>query len=232
MGQMVDFPSNGHTCSGYLAVPPGGSGPGIVVIQEWWGLVPHIRNVCDRYAAEGFTALAPDLYHGKSAWKEPDEAGKKMMAMNMDAAARDLGGAVAYLVGSEHASGDGVGVVGFCMGGGLAVYLASLRPEVKATVVYYGVTPWPDVQPDLSRIHGPVLGHWGELDGSNSREQVEAQEKRLRDAGVKVEFHWYPGCDHAFFNDDRPEVYNADCARLSWDRTLALFRSTLGADAS
>src|SRR5437588_2806383 len=113
------------------------------------------------------------------------------------------------------------------MVGGLSLYLATLRPEVMATVAYYGVIPWPGVQPDLSKINGPVLGHWGELDSFNSREQVEALEKRLRDAGARVEFHWYPGCDHAFFNDDRPEVHKADAARLSWDRTLALFRSTL-----
>jgi carboxymethylenebutenolidase len=231
VGQMIDFPSNGHTCSGYLAVPPGGSGPGVVVIQEWWGLVPHIKNVCDRFAAEGFTALAPDLYHGEKT-TEPDEAAKTMMALKIDDAARDMAGAVAYLVSSEHTTGDGVGVVGFCMGGGLALYLATVRPEVKATVAYYGVIPWPGVEPDLSRINGPVLGHWGEADGFNSHEQVDGLEKRLRDAGVKVEFHWYPGCDHAFFNDDRPEVYNKDAAQLSWDRTLALFRSTLGDDAS
>ena len=230
VGRMIDFPSNGHTCSGYLAVPNGGSGPGIVVIQEWWGLVPHIKNVCDRLAGEGFTALAPDLYHGESAWKEPDEAGKKMMALKIGATARDMGGAVAYLVDSEQATGEGVGTVGFCMGGGLALYLATLRPEVRATVAYYGVIPWAEAKPDLSRINGPVLGHWGEKDSSNRREQVEDLERRLREAGKKVEFRWYP-CDHAFFNDDRPEVYDADCARLSWDRTLAFFRSTLGVDA-
>ena len=231
MGQMVEFPSNGHSCSGYLAVPPGGSGPGIVVIQEWWGLVPHIERVCDRLAAEGFTALAPDLYHGESAG-EPDEAAKKMMAMSMATAARDLGGAVAHLVGSPSAAGDTVGVVGFCMGGGLALYLASLRPEVRAAVVYYGVIPWEDAKPDLAAINGPVLGHWGELDSFNTPDKVEALEQRLRDAGKRVEFHRYPGCDHAFFNDDRAEVYNAEAARLSWDRSLALFRTTLGADAS
>src|ERR1043165_1844986 len=98
MGEMVDFPSNGDTGSGYLARPAAGAGLGLLVIQEWWGLVPHIKDVCDRFAAEGFTALAPDLYRGEST-TEPDEAGKLMMALNLERAAKDLSGAVDWLLG-------------------------------------------------------------------------------------------------------------------------------------
>ena len=125
MGSVIEFASNGSTDVGYLALPADGSGPGIVVIQEWWGLVDHIRDVCERFAAEGFVALAPDLYHGVKV-TEPDEAAKLMMALELDRAARDMGGAVDEV--AARSSGNGVGVVGFCMGGGLALMLASNLP--------------------------------------------------------------------------------------------------------
>jgi carboxymethylenebutenolidase len=112
------------------------------------------------------------------------------------------------------------------MGGGLALYLGTLSPEIRATVVYYGVIPWEGVRPDYSKLSGPVLGHWATLDTFNTREHVEATEKAIRDAGKQVEFHWYEA-EHAFFNDTRPEAYNAEAAQLSWDRTLAFFRQQL-----
>ena len=227
MGEMVEFPSNGETAQGYLATPSSGSGPGVVVIQEWWGLVPHVKDVCDRLAREGFTALAVDLYHGAAASnEEPDEAGKLMMELDVPRAAKEMKGAARWLAESDRTTGQGVGVVGFCMGGGLSIYLATLAPEVRACVVYYGVIPWESVKPDYSKLNGPVLGHWGTEDTFNTREQVEAIEKAIRDAGKPVEFHWYEA-DHAFFNDTRPEVHDADAARLSWDRTLAFFRQQL-----
>jgi carboxymethylenebutenolidase len=226
VGERITFPSNGHTGSGYLAIPEGGRGPGVVVIQEWWGLVPHIEDVCDRFAAEGFTALAADLYHGETT-TEPDEAAKKMMALNIQDAARHLSGAVTWLLGSEHTTGDGVGTVGFCMGGGLALFLASLRPEVKACVMYYGVAPWPEAQPDIGRIRAAVLGHFGEKDHSANHEAVDPLEQRLREAGLEVEFHWYDA-DHAFFNDTRPEVHNPEAAQRSWELTVQFLHRHLG----
>jgi carboxymethylenebutenolidase len=226
VGERITFPSNGHTCSGYLATPRGGRGPGVVVIQEWWGLVPHIEDVCDRLAAEGFTALAADLYHGETT-TEPDEAARKMMAMNMGVAARDLSGAVSRLLGSEQTTGDGVGAVGFCMGGGLALFLASLRPEVKACVMYYGVVPWPDAQPDITMVRAAVLGHFGERDGFAGHEAVDPLEQRLREGGVDVGFHWYDA-DHAFFNDTRPEVHDPEAARRSWELTVQFLHRHLG----
>src|SRR5437016_3547506 len=118
MAEMVEFPSNGHTCSGYLSAPRGGRGPGVVVIQEYWGLVPQIRSVCDRFAADGFVALAPDLFHGKTAGlTEPDQAGKLLMELQLDEAARDMLGAARWLAASERTAGDRVGITGFCMGG-------------------------------------------------------------------------------------------------------------------
>ena len=160
MGEMVEFPSNGQTAQGYLATPSSGAGPGVVVIQEWWGLVPHIKDVCDRFAAEGFAALAPDLYHGEST-TEPDEAGKLMMALNIEQAAKDMSGAVDYLQASDAERGQGVGVIGYCMGGGLALVLACQRPdEVKAVAPYYGLIPWENAQPDFSKMEAAVQGHY------------------------------------------------------------------------
>lgn len=223
---MIEFPSNGSTAIGYLAVPEGGNGPGVVVIQEWWGLVDHIKGVCDRFAAEGFVALAPDLYHGVTV-AEPDEAGKAMMALRMDEAARDMSGAVDEVL--QRSSGDHIGVIGFCMGGGLALVLATQRPDAVAAVVpCYGVIPWPDAQPDYGAMTAAVQGHYAANDGFFTPEAAEALGERLRDLGKDVEITVYPDTDHAFFNDTRPEVYDAAAAALLWDRALTLFHQRLG----
>jgi carboxymethylenebutenolidase len=223
MGEMIEFPSNGSTAGGYLAVPNSGSGPGVVVIQEWWGLVDHIEDVCDRFAAAGYVALAPDLYHGqKVAPGEPDEAGKAMMAMKMDQAARDMSGAVDEVL--RRASSSTVGVIGFCMGGGLALVLATQRPDaVSAVVPCYGIVPWPGVQPDYAAMSAAVLGHYAEQDEYFTPEKANELAEQLRGLGKSVEIIVYPGTDHAFFNDTRPEVYNADAAAALWERTLAFF---------
>jgi carboxymethylenebutenolidase len=222
-GQMIEFPSNGQQTPGYLATPASGRGPGLVVIQEWWGLVPHIKDVADRFAAEGFVALAPDLYHGKTA-SEPDEAGKLMMSMQMDKAAKDLSGAVGYLRGNSAVEPKKVGSVGYCLGGGLSLFLATIEP-VDACVIYYGVLP--GAQPDLTKLRCPVLGHYAEHDDFASPEKARELESQIRATGQPVEFHIYDGTSHAFFNDDRPEVYVESAAKQSWDRTLAFFREHL-----
>jgi len=228
MGEMIEFPSNGSTAGGYLAVPESGNGPGVIVIQEWWGLVDHIVDVCDRFAQAGFVALAPDLYHGqKVPLGEPDEAGKAMMAMKMDQAARDMSGAVDELL--RRSSRGQVGVIGFCMGGGLALVLATQRPDAVAAVVpCYGIVPWPDASPDYASMSAAVLGHYAENDDSFTPEAANALADRLRSLGKSVEIVIYAGADHAFFNDTRPEVYDADAANLLWDRTVAFFREQLG----
>ena len=225
MGEMVEFPSNGEGASGYLAAPSSGSGPGVVVIQEYWGLVPHIKDVCDRFARQGFTALAVDLYHGETT-TEPDEAGKLLMELEIPRASKEMVGAAQWLLASDTTVGEGVGTVGFCAGGGLALYLATLSPEVQATVAYYPVIPWPSVKPDWSRLNGPVLAHFGTQDPATPKETVEAMERAIREAGKRIEVYWYEA-HHAFFNDSRPEVHEPDAARLSWDRTLAFFRTYL-----
>lgn len=222
MGEIVEFPSNGGSGQGYLA---GAVGHGIVVIQEWWGLNDHIKNVCDRFAAEGFVALAPDLYKGKVT-REPDEAAKAMMGMRLDQAAKDMSGAVDEL--RRRTGREEVGVIGFCMGGGLALVLATQRPDaVKAVVPCYGVIPWPDAQPDYSRLEAAVEGHYAELDESAPPEAVRALEGQLRDLGKDVTMIVHPGTQHAFFNDTRPEVHDADESDKLWTSVLEFFRAKL-----
>lgn len=222
MGEIVSFKSNGSMGSGYLA---DGGGPGVIVIQEWWGLVPHIKDVADRFAAEGFTALAPDLYRGEAA-SEPDEAGKLMMGLKLDRAGKDLSGAVDFLQGRTGKSK--VGVVGYCMGGGLTLTLACQRPDaVAAAAPFYGVIPWAEAQPDWSAITAVVEGHYAENDAFASPEAARALEADLKGRGKTATFHIYPGTDHAFFNDERPDVFNAAAAATAWSRVLALFRANL-----
>ena len=222
-GKLVEFPSNGGTTNGYLATPSG-KGPGVIVIQEWWGLVPHIKDICDRFANEGFVALAPDLYHGETT-KSPDEAGKMMMAMNIDQAEKDLRGAINYLLELDSTTGNKVGTVGFCMGGALSLYAATKNQQVGACVIFYGGHP--NVKPDLPNLNAPVLGIYAEKDGFATPQLAHELEGKLKELGKSVEIHIYPDADHAFFNDTRKEVYNAEAAKDAWSRTLNFFRSNL-----
>jgi carboxymethylenebutenolidase len=222
-GSMISFPSNGRSTPGYLSLPASGRGPGVVVIQEWWGLVGHIKEVADRFAAEGFVALAPDLYHGEVA-TEPDTAGKLMMSLQMDKAAKDLSGAVAYLRGHDAVAPKKIGSVGYCLGGGLSLFLASIQPT-DACVIYYGVLP--GAQPDLSRVRCPVQGHFAQNDQFASPQGAGELAGKLGALGVSVDLHIYAGTHHAFFNDGRPDVYDAAAANAAWTRTLAFFRANL-----
>jgi len=221
-GKMVEFPTNGHMTQGYLATPAADKGPGIVVIQEWWGLVPHVKNVCDRFAAEGFSALAPDMYHGKTA-SEPDEAGKLFMALNIAQAEKDLTGATRYL--ASQSSTSKLGVVGFCMGGQLALFAGCLDPKIGAVVDFYGIHP--NVTPDYARLSGPVLGLFAEKDAFVTPETARGVEAAIKKAGKAVAIHIYPGVDHAFFNDDNAAAYDKTAAADAWRRTLAHFRANL-----
>lgn len=225
MGEIITFPSNGSEGQGYAATPLAGSGPGVVVIQEWWGLVDHIKDVCDRFAEAGFVALAPDLYRGETV-AEPDEAARMMMAMRLDQVGRDMSGAVDAV--RDRAAGQRVGVVGFCMGGGLALMLACQRPDaIGAVVPYYGVIPWPEVQPDWTAMSAAVLGHFAANDTFFPPEAVRELEGRLRNLGKEVDIRIYDGVDHAFFNDTRPEVYAPEVAAQTWVATTEFLHRRL-----
>ncbi len=223
-GQEIDFESGGDRVGAYLSLPAAGRGPAVIVIQEWWGLVPHIRDVCDRFAREGFVALAPDLYRGEST-QDPDEAGRLMMDLEIPRAARDLDGAVQALLGHDAVDGAKLGTVGFCMGGQLALYAATRNPRIGAVADFYGVHP--NVTLDLSSLEAPVLGIFAERDGFVTPEAAGKLEADLKGAGVRTDFHVFPGVDHAFFNDTRPDVFDAGAAAQAWSKTLAFFRAEL-----
>ena len=227
MGEMVSFPSNGDSCDGYLAVPESGKGPGVVVIQEWWGLVDHIREVTDRFAEEGFVALAPDLFHG-AATEEPDEAQRLLMGLAMDRAARDIQGAAQYLATRDDVEGNGVGTVGFCMGGSLALWSGAIADEVKVAVGFYPALPWEAMSPTWGNYaNKSAMLHASEADGTSKAKPMQAAVKGIQQAGGDVEVYDYPGSSHAFFNDHRPETHDKEHSDAAWRRTLDLLKSRL-----
>jgi len=221
----IEFPSSGTSAPGYLAVPDGEHGPAVIVLQEWWGVDEHIRSLCDRLAAEGFYALAPDLYRGETT-TQPSEAEQKMMALSMAEVEKDMCGAAEYLASQPGFEGPGVGAVGFCLGGGLAVWAAATCPNIAAAVSYYYVMP--HGKPDFSAIKGPVLGHFGTADEFIPLEDAEKLESELKDAGVDTTFHYYEGAGHAFVNDtNRLGTHDPELAQLAWGRTVDFLRSAL-----
>jgi carboxymethylenebutenolidase len=224
----VWFTANGGETPGYLARPAIHPAPGVVVLQEWWGLDDDIRSVCDRLATAGFFALAPDLYGGVEPTTQPDEAQQRMMALSMDRAEKDMIAAAKYLVALDEVEGERVGALGFCLGGGLAVWAAAASPLIGATVSYYYVMT--HGKPDFSKITGPVLGHFGTADEFVSIQDARALESELREAGVTTTFEFYENAGHAFFNDtNRLGTYDAEAATRSWARTVGYLRNSLAA---
>ena len=199
MAETVEFKSNGHNASGYLAKPASGSGPGVLVIQEWWGLDASLKTVADRLAAAGFVALAPDLYHGElAAHDEMDKAAHLMNSLPADRAGRDMSGAVDYLASHPAVTSHGIGVVGFCMGGMLSFLIAANRGDkVKALVPFYGF-PQGDAEPDWSKLTAAVSGHMAENDSFFPPAAAHALEKKLRGMGKDVTLTVHPGTGHAF----------------------------------
>ncbi|GAA1746268.1 dienelactone hydrolase family protein [Luedemannella helvata] len=227
MGDLVSYASNGGTSEGYLAEPTAPNGRAVIVIQEWWGLVGHITSVADRFAAAGFVALAPDLYHGVKT-SEPDEAGKLMMGLAMDQAAKDMAGAAAYLAALPEVTG-GVGTVGYCMGGSLALWSATLSPHIRAAVGFYPAVPWERMSPEWTNYAGKAAQfHCSEEDGTSAAPGIQQAVAAITAAGGTVEVYDYPGTDHAFFNDERPEVHDVAASTAAWERTLAFLNANLG----
>jgi carboxymethylenebutenolidase len=227
MSEHITIPRRDADIPGVLAVPASGSGIGVLVIQEWWGLVPHIASVVDRLAAAGFVALAPDLYRGVNT-TEPDEAGKLMMGLQVAEAGGDIAAAADYLVRRPELTSAQLGIVGFCMGGGLALLGPTVTPHIFAASAFYPAMPWPEYSPAWANYADrTALVHQAESDLPSTGDSIASYAKDIRAHGGDAIVETYLGTQHAFFNDDRPEVYNADAAALAWDRTLELFR-TLG----
>ena len=221
---MITFPSPTGTTPGYLSLPESGTGPGVVVIQEWWGLVDHIKDLADRFAADGFVALAPDLYHGETT-KSPDSAQKMLMALNIAKAGEEIHAAAQYLLAMPSVTPKKVGVVGFCMGGQLALYAATEYPDaIAACVDFYGVHPKAPI--DAQKLQVPVLAHFGRDDDLVTNGTAPALMQKISDAGKFVDVYYYDA-GHAFFNNTRPEAYNAEAAAQAWERTRLFFRDTL-----
>jgi carboxymethylenebutenolidase len=227
MGMRLTYTHDGVTGEGYLALPDTESGPAVIIIQEWWGLVGHITDVVDRFAAAGFVAFAPDLYHGQAA-SEPDTAKKLMMELELDRAGSEITHAADYLLSLPETSTSHVGVVGFCMGGSLAIWSGTLSPKIQATVGFYPGSSWERHAPKWTNYEGKsALIHCAEGDGTSAASGIQEAIREITAAGGQVVAHDYAGTKHAFFNNDRPEVFDSIAAALAWERTLEFFFNAL-----
>jgi len=229
MAETVEFPSNGNLASGYLAKPATGSGPGVLVIQEWWGLDADIKAMTDRLAAAGFVALAPDLYHGELAGHdEMDKASHLMQSMPPDRAGRDMSGAVDYLAANPAVTSSGIGVMGFCMGGMLSFLIAANRPDkVKAIVPFYGF-PQGAMEPDWSKMTAAVSGHMAENDSFFPPAAARALEARLQAMGKNATLTVHPGTGHAFMGPHNAlGTLNTALAAQIWPQAVAFLKEQL-----
>ncbi|MFI7425636.1 dienelactone hydrolase family protein [Micromonospora sp. NPDC049836] len=228
MGEMVSFAGNGGTSEGYLAIPSvGAASPAVIVIQDWWGLVPHVRAVVDRSAEAGFVALAPDFRHGGPASK-PDEPRQMLNSTQMDEAASDIAAAAEFLAGRPEVAGK-VGCAGFCAGASLALWSGTFSERIVATAAFYPRLPWEGMRADWPDYAGKAaLIHCSEADGLSAADGVQSAKRAIEAAGGSCQTYDYPGTAHAFFNEDRPEHFDQRAAATAWARTLELFRARLG----
>ena len=229
MAETVEFRSNGNLASGYLVKPAGESGPGVLVIQEWWGLDSGIKEMADRLGAAGFVALAPDLYHGElAAHDEMDKAAHLMQSLPPERAGRDMSGAVDYLSSHAAVTSDGIGVVGFCMGGMLSFIIAANRPDkVKAVVPFYGF-PQGETEPDWSKLTASVSGHMAEHDDFFPPAAARALEAKLRGMGKNVTLTVHPSTGHAFMAPHNAlGTLNANLAAEIWPKVVSFLHDTV-----
>jgi carboxymethylenebutenolidase len=224
MGQTIEFKRpDGGVCRGYLA-SAGQGAPGVVVIQEWWGLNEQICGIADRFAVAGFNALAPDLFKGRVTQK-PDEASHLMNGLDFPGAThQDIRGAVEHLRALDGKGSCKIAAMGFCMGGALTIAAAVHVPNLAAAICFYGIPPKEFADPADIRI--PFQGHFGSKDNWCTPSAVDALEAAMRANGATPEVFRYDA-DHAFFNERRPEVYDAACAGQAWERTLAFLAKNL-----
>ncbi|MBV5269821.1 MAG: dienelactone hydrolase family protein [Afipia sp.] len=224
MGTTITFKRpDGKDAKGYLANAARGNAPGVVVIQEWWGLSANIRALTDRFALAGFDALAPDLYEGVVVpYHDADAAGREMNSLNfIEATEQDVRGAAQYL----KRNGAKVGLTGFCMGGAVTIIGAAKIPELTAGVAFYGIPPEQAVKPADVKI--PLQGHFANKDDWCTPQAVDAFEKAMKAAGKDFEAFRYDA-DHAFVNEERAAVHDRQAAELAWGRATEFFRKHLG----
>jgi len=229
MSESVEFRSNGSVASGYLVKPRSGSGPGVLVIQEWWGLDSGIKSMADRLGAAGFVALAPDLYHGELAGHdEMDKAARLMQSMPAERAGRDMSGAVDYLSSHSAVTSKGIGVVGFCMGGMLSFLIAANRPDkVKALVPFYGF-PHGAMEPDWSALSASIRGHMAGHDDYFPPAAARALEAKLRAMGKQVTLTVHPGTGHAFMGPHNAlGTLNAALAEQIWPEVVSFLHEAV-----
>jgi carboxymethylenebutenolidase len=214
--------ASAQTAPAYVAIPQQRTGPGVVVLHAWWGLNDFFKQLCDRLAGAGFIAVAPDLYGGKTA-ATIEEAQQLLAALDGQEASAKVTDAVTYLRTHPDVHGDGIGAIGFSMGGAWALLLSTLRPtDIAAVVVFYGSEP-----ADFATARAAYLGHYAEDDEWEPTEGVQQLEQALRNAGRNVTFHSYPGTGHWFFEENRPDAYNEEAAQLAWERTIAFLHEHL-----
>jgi carboxymethylenebutenolidase len=223
MGDIVEIKSVAGTANGYLALPDGGQGPGILLLHAWWGLTPFFKSLADRLAAEGFTVLATDLYDGRTA-DTIEGATELMERLNAREGIEHVIGGLDYLLAHSAVYEDDIGAIGFSLGAGYATWLSKLRPEVKALVLFYGGS---EEDADFAKqTNADILGHFAEHDEYESLDMARELEAALRAEGKEANFFLYPGTGHWFFEDNRPE-YDPECAQLAWERTLEFLKDKL-----
>jgi carboxymethylenebutenolidase len=230
MGETVEFSSNGNNASGYLVRPSGGSGPGVIVVQEWWGVDDSLKRSADRLADAGFVALTPDLYHGEVAGHdEMDKAAHLMQSLPAERAVRDMSDAVDFLASHEAVTGDGIGIVGFCMGGMLTWLLAANRPDkIKAAVPFYGY-PQGEIEPDWSQFVASVQGHMAENDDFFGPDGAHALEQKLQGMGKDVTLTVHPGTGHAFMGPHNAlGTLDQELADEIWPQVTQFLHDQLG----
>jgi carboxymethylenebutenolidase len=223
--ETVQFPSGKDTISGFLAVPDkSGQHPALVVIHEWWGLNDWVKEQTEKLAAQGYVALAVDLYRGKVA-ADPSEAHELMRGLPQDRAIRDMQAAYAYLATRKDVKSDKIGSIGWCMGGGLSLQLAIHQPRLAACVVNYGSLP---TDPnDIQQIMAPVLGNFGAEDKGITPADVNAFDNTMKGMNHRIDVKIYPGAGHAFENPNNTNGYRPEAAADAWKRTIAFLQKAL-----
>ncbi len=228
MAETVSFKSNGDTAGGYLALPASGTGPGLILVQEWWGLNLQVKGMADRFAGDGFVVLAPDLYRGELATHdEMDKATHLMNTLPADRAARDMLGAVDYLLGRDEVTSDKLGVIGFCMGGMLTMILAGIGGDkIGAACPYYGAPVFGNA-PDWNNLSAPISGHYAGIDEFFGADKVQPLYDDLKAMGKNASMVVHDGAHHAFVNEENTDGYDKELTEQCLGESVAFLKKHL-----